>query len=153
MDLQTFARERIKMAAGKPWAKSIWEGAKGLANTAERVGRWSITTPMHANSKSGVSAAKKILGKAKNMDAYDRAMLSRIARGAAPVDTKFLNRMARKHDVRELSAIKPLMMGAIPAGVIAGAVKGQKEYRQPAYHGPMYERSPQIYQDPSRLLV
>jgi hypothetical protein len=155
MNLQQFAREMVKLSA-EPWIKGIWHSAKKAVEGGEGLARWTVTRPMRVDSKNSKEVAKKILGRAKNMDPYDRALVSRMSRGAMPPDAKLLNRLAKKHDVRELSATKPLMMAAAPVGVIAGVRKGQEQYRKPTYHGPIYntpQRSAQIYQDPSRLLV
>lgn len=142
MDLKTFAQESVKLAAS------------GKTGIAERAWKWMTTKKVSPSLFGGhAETAKKILDKAgKKLTAEEKVHAELISKGHGPHPAgtrKFLKGLAKKHDVREMSLLKP----ALAVGSVGGAAMGVSSARRnrPAgYH--VIDRSPQLVQNPSRVV-
>ncbi|MEN6550119.1 MAG: hypothetical protein ABFE07_29090 [Armatimonadia bacterium] len=138
MELRDFAHEMLK-AAGK-------------GSLAGRAWRWFTTSRVRPgfSAKGHPETARQIMSSAgKSMSRDERMNLQYIAAGKAHDRArKVLKDAAKRHDVRKLSLTKPLVAGGAALGAAAGVRSGRSKSRPLA----MVDRSPQLVQDPSKVV-
>lgn len=140
MTLQDFAREMVKAAEGK-------------GGLAARAWRWFTTSKVRPgwSAKTHPETARRIMSSAgKNLSRDERMNLQYIAAGK-PHDRarKVLGDAAKRHNVRKLNLTKPLLAGGAVLGAAAGVRSGRSRSPQGVR---MIDRSPQLVQDPSKVV-
>lgn len=132
---------------------SVSSVASTAGEAVSKAGRWLFTKkvkPKMFGSQAG-QARKVIEGAGKKLDPESAKHLNYIASGGKyPTGKakKLIRSASSAHDVREASITKPLTIGAIGVGTVAGMRTGKKE----RYDLRMPDRAPQLTQDPSRVL-
>jgi len=145
VNLGEFAREAIKAAEA---------GKSGLASRAAKgAWRWFTTSPTKVG-KDLPGAAKKVVEHAgKKLKKDELWNLRYIAAGKPWKSTgeakKYVQGKLREHGVRHSSLKKPLIAAGVGVGTVAGVSSGRKK-STPGLH--MIDRSPQLVQDPSRVV-
>lgn len=142
MELRDFAREIVKAADGRSLA------SKAL--------RWFTTSPVKAGRTAAEHAegAKRVISEAgKRLSKDERMNLNYIAANRGPFHAhggskKYVGEQLKKHDVRRASLKKPLLAGGAALGTLAAA-KGSRQERRPVA---LPDRSPQLVQDPSKVV-
>jgi hypothetical protein len=146
MDLRSFALEMVKEAKAQSLAlkagKKIYKGM-----------RWLVTAPTKVKPHKIQAAAKDVRAYARGMAPETKELVSRIAKGEKGVvkdPVKFLKGLVKKHDLRDIEPMKPLLLGAVPVGIYRGVSKGRAKLETPKYYGRI--KSPHLYQHPAQRL-
>ena len=148
MDLREYTRGMVKLAKGMPWVSSAYRAGEKALDALT----WLVTSKAHVSPKSLKGVAKEVLSKGgKKLSTAEKALLTAVRKGEqVPNAVKAVKGLARKHNVRELSLIKPVLLGAPAVGVYRGVKKSQKP-KPIRYYG--QRKSPHVFQHPAERLI